>query len=119
MTVYDVKYFKNADVFDTRDLIQALEDLEDSDDLDEQLERAQLVELANVLSDYAEDYKYGATVVADSYFEEYARQLAEDCGMIDRDVSWPQTCIDWAQAARELQSDYTAIEWMGLTYWTR
>ena len=119
MTVYDVEYFKNADAFDTRDLIQALEDLEDSDDIDEQLERAHLVELANLLSDYAEDYKYGAEVITDSYFETYAQELADDIGAIDKDAKWPQTCIDWAWAARELQSDYTAIEWMGNTYWTR
>ncbi len=35
--------------------------------------------------------------------EDYAQQLAEDTGMITGTESWPLTCIDWAQAWRELE----------------
>src|SRR5215831_14568570 len=40
------------------------------------------------------DWTGGATLVADSYFERYAEQLAEDIGAIDRNATWPLTCID-------------------------
>jgi hypothetical protein len=28
-------------------------------------------------------------------------------------------CIDWNEAASELQMDYTAVEFDGVTYWVR
>ena len=37
---------------------------------------------------------------------EFAQEMAEQCGMIQRNVSWPYTCIDWEFAARELMYDY-------------
>ena len=38
--------------------------------------------------------------------EDFAQQMAEETGAIDSDASWPQTCIDWEQAAHELMWDY-------------
>lgn len=38
--------------------------------------------------------------------EEFAEEIAEQLGCIDRKASWPQTCIDWEWAARELMYDY-------------
>lgn len=59
------------------------------------------------------------TMIADDDFEDYARELAEECGMIKDDVSWPMTCIDWTEAAEELQQDYSQVEVDGTTYWFR
>lgn len=39
--------------------------------------------------------------------EDFAEEMAERCGMIDKDVKWPYTCIDWEWAARELMYDYS------------
>lgn len=62
----------------------------------------------------------GATLIRDSYFEDYAEQLAEDIGAINpKAASWPLNCIDWEQAARELQMDYTSISFDGTDYWVR
>lgn len=65
------------------------------------------------------EWRYGVALVRDSYFEDYAMQLAEDIGAIPRDASWPANCIDWEQAARELRVDYTAIDFGDETYWMR
>lgn len=65
------------------------------------------------------EWTYGVTLVHESYFEDHARQLAEDIGAIPDDLSWPATCIDWAQAARELRADYTEVEFEGDTYLAR
>jgi hypothetical protein len=75
--------------------------------------------LAEEADDYASDWKYGAQLVRDSYFKEYAQELAEDIGLIQRDAVWPNSCIDWDQAALELQMDYTAVDFDGVTYWVR
>lgn len=39
--------------------------------------------------------------------EDFAEDMAEQVGAIDRDAKWPMTCIDWDQAARELMMDYS------------
>jgi len=38
--------------------------------------------------------------------EDFARELAEEIGAINREVNWPYTCIDWEWAAREIMYDY-------------
>ena len=67
------------------------------------------------------DWQYGETLIRDSYFQRYAEELADDCGMVDEKVSsrWPYTCIDWERAAEELQQDYTSVEYGDVTYWIR
>lgn len=38
--------------------------------------------------------------------EDFARDMAEQLGSVDKNVSWPMNCIDWGQAASELMYDY-------------
>ena len=66
--------------------------------------------------DYADNEP---VLIADSYFTEYAQQLAEDIGAINPNASWPNNCIDWEHAARELQYDYSAVDIDGDRYWIR
>lgn len=65
------------------------------------------------------DWGHGETLIRDSYFQEYAEQLADDIGAIDRNARWPVNCIDWEKAARELQYDYTEVDFGGESYWIR
>ncbi len=130
------------DMIDSRDVIARIEELEAereaiSSEIDE-LEDADAVgeaqnalerwdaengaELAALKALAAEgesfaDWEHGETLIRDSYFQEYAEQLADDIGAIDRDAKWPTSCIDWEKAARELQADYTSVEFDGVTYW--
>lgn len=88
-------------------------------DADNGAELAALKALADEASGYAADWQYGEQLIRDSYFKEYALELADDIGAIDRNASWPMTCIDWDQAASELQMDYSAVDFDGVTYWIR
>jgi len=65
------------------------------------------------------DWRHGETLIADSYFETYAQELADEIGRIDKRASWPLNCIDWAQAADELKADYTEVDFDGSIYWMR
>jgi len=56
-------------------------------------------------------------MIPDGFMVDYAQELAKDLGLLDDSVSWPQTCIDWAQAAKDLTQDYTLIEFEGVDYW--
>lgn len=79
----------------------------------------ELQELIDENSGYG-DWDHGTTLIKDDYFPEYAKQFAEDIGVINSDSDrWPNTCIDWEQAADELRQDYTACEIDGTTYYYR
>lgn len=110
----------NRDVIDSREIIERIDYLTDEDyerSGPEEIELAALRALAEEAEGYASDWAFGATLVRDSYFAEYAEQLAEDIGAIDRNAEWPLNHIDWAAAAEQLQQDYTAIDFDGVTYW--
>ena len=94
-------------------------DLEEWDASDAADELRILRALADEASGYAADWYDGETLIRDSYFTYYAMQLAEDIGAIDRNAVWPNTYIDWDQAASELQMDYSAVDFDGVTYWIR
>ncbi len=114
------------DVIDSRDVIERIEELE------AELEEASRDEANNndieeltILKTLAEegenspDWPHGEALIRDTYFQEYAQELAEDCGMVTDGANWPNNCIDWEQAARELQMDYMNVEFDGVEYWIR
>lgn len=114
------------DIIDSRDVIAAIEELtERRESLTEAWSQddadylATLEDLAEQAEGYAPDWTYGETLIRDSYFRDYAMDLAEGIGAIPDDPQWPLSCIDWGQASRELQMDYTAVEFDGVTYWIR
>lgn len=134
------------DVIDSRDIIERIEELSpydyqvcpecgctEGDEHDEgctepepvdnltEDDKEELMALL-ALQDEAEgysDWKYGAQLIRDSYFTEYAQNLAEELGYIQPNVTWPYNCIDWDEAADELKVDYTSVEFDGVTYWVR
>lgn len=130
----------SADVIDVRDIIARVLELRDEwDEYNEKMgspdawagvpdgEHEELVMLEGILSElagYGGDEEldgdwYPVQLIADSYFQEYAQDLAEECGMVNTNARWPMNCIDWEQAARELQMDYSNILIHGFTYWYR
>ena len=131
----------NDDVIDSRDVIARIEELQTERDSfvlgapdgsetsnpegwaeenpDEAEELAILEALAAEASNYAADWGYGEMLIRDSYFRDYAQELAEDIGAINADAKWPNDCIDWERAARELRMDYTFVDFAGVTYWIR
>jgi hypothetical protein len=105
-----------ADIIDVRDIIARYEELEaESDGLPNAEERYQLSCILSDLKGCGGDEQwrgdwYPLTLIRDHYFTEYAQELAEEIGAVDADAKWPNNCIDWDQAARELQMDYSSVE---------
>lgn len=130
-----------SDVIDVRDIIARIEELRETrEEYDEKMsepgawakiddgEPDELAALESLMEELAtvgggdeqwEGVWYPGTLIRDSHFEEYAQELADDIGAINRDAGWPNNCIDWERAARELQKDYTSVDFDGVTYWTR
>ncbi len=96
-----------ADLIDSRTLREL--DLEEDVPADE---RPWFDSLNKEIDDYWDPVQIrdGLTLVHERYFEDYARQLAEDTGAIDDDAHWPATHIDWPAAADELKMDYTELD---------
>mgnify|MGYP006892914985 FL=1 len=130
----------SADVIDVRDIIARVLELRgERDEYNDEMgspdawdgvpdgepeELALLEDIRAGLAGYGGDEKfegdrYPAQLIADSYFQEYAQNLAEDCGMVDTNARWPMSCIDWEQAALELQMDYNYIQIHDSSYWYR
>lgn len=111
------------DVIDSRDVIAAIDWLTDEPEEGEEPEVDEDLEALKALQEEAEPYaagwRFGESLIRDSYFKKYAQDFAEEIGAIDRSAAWPADCIDWDQAATDLQTDYTSVEFDGVTYWMR
>lgn len=66
-----------------------------------------------------EGWRWGILFIRASGFTDYARELAEDCGMVPDNLSWPLNHIDWEAAADDLLNDYSAVTIGGSTYYYR
>jgi hypothetical protein len=131
----DTKLDLTDDIIDVRDIIARFEELEEEllaafneqQELEDGEDAAEFNNLLVILEELKgnggdEQWRgdwYPVTLIRDSYFTQYAQELAEDIGAVKADAQWPHTCIDWEHAARELQYDYTAVDIGDLTYWTR
>jgi hypothetical protein len=137
--------FDHEDIIDSRDIESRIVDLEgefesymsDLDDAegDEEIEKAEedleswldeyvdtyvsLMVFRDEAQQYTSEWRYGATIIHDDYFEDYAKQLAEDIGVIERNAPWPIRWIDWNAAIKELQQDFSEITFDGNTYWVQ
>jgi len=101
------------DIIDSRDIIDAI----DSGDLDEDDQKA--FEALAAEGEGSADWSHGEALIRDSHFEDYARELAEDTGMLKGDEGWPLNCIDWEEAADQLKQDYFSVDFDGVEYWIR
>lgn len=136
MSTIGTNTLNTEDVLDVRDIIERVEELESeieayAEKMDDWQQNADNTEELETLKAILEDLKgyggdeqwrgdwYPVTLIRDSYFQDYAQELAEDCGMVNTDAKWPNNCIDWERAASELQIDYSTIEIDGVTYWYR
>ena len=121
------------DILDSRDIIERIVELQESAiaavstweagtwagvEYEGKTELAALKALADE-AEGADDWEHGATLIRDSYFEAYARELAEDIGAISDNAEWPVWHIDWGAAAQSLQMDYCEVDFDGVTYWVR
>lgn len=119
-----------ADIIDVRDIIERIEELEDEFGQFTIEERDELETLRAIMEDLKgnggdEQWRgdwYPLTLVRDSYFVDYAQELAEDCGYASGPDGYSNplfSYIDWEAWARDVRMDYTSTEIDGVTYWYR
>ena len=125
------------DTIDSRDVIARIEELEaervaiespdsvfietkrlieEFDNSEEGQELIALKALAEQGEAYAPDWKYGAQLINEDYFEEAMDEMLEDCGYIPRDLpSFLTITVDYGA----LKMDYTKLDFDGQTYYIR
>lgn len=115
--------YGTKEIIDSRDLIERAAELRDQIEAGEPLDEEEAEELAAITQLEEEgsiaDWQYGAALIHEDHFTQYAQDLAEDIGAINRDAAWPLSYIDWDAAAEALQTDYTTVEYLGETYYVR
>ncbi|KKK61542.1 hypothetical protein LCGC14_3013290 [marine sediment metagenome] len=121
----------NQDIIDSRDIVERIKELEgegvvplDEIDQEDEVEDAELAEELQHLKALTEEassseWSSGVTLISEDYFEDYAREFAEDVGAIDKSYDWPANHIDWERASNELQLDYMGVDFDGVTYYFR
>ena len=120
------------DIIDVRDIIERVEELEaEIEAYAEKMEdwqanadnTAELESLIAILDDLKgnggdEQWRgdwYPITLIRESYFTDYTRELCEECGSVPKDFPhWIE--IDWDATARNVCMDYTSTEIDGVTY---
>lgn len=119
----------SADVIDLRDVTDRMEELEGIEGIIERHEdddeRRELMELTALLEDLCgnggnHEWRgnwYPGALYRESYFTEYAQQLAEDIGAVAQNATWPNEFIDWDAAAEALKQDYVETDYNGVTYY--
>lgn len=121
----------SEDYLDSRDIQERIDWLESDDASADKWENKEIEEFQEELKALADlktqcvdsfgqsSWEFGAQFIRESYFEDYAQELAEDIGAINSEASWPNSCIDWEQAARELSMGYTSLDFDGVEYLAR
>ena len=128
----ETKLDLTADIIDVRDIIARIEELESLKDdheaepdgghwSDEDAQELQtLIDIMDDLKGYGGDEQwrgdwYPLTLIAESYFTQYAEELLIDCGTLPSDLPiWVH--IDWEATAREVKHDYSTVQIDGVEY---
>lgn len=95
-----------------RALEKAAQAVADWDASDEAEELRTLKALADQCEGYG-DWEGGGALIARSHFQTYAQERAADIGAVDPNAPWPLNCIDWEQAAKELEANYMTVDFDG------
>lgn len=125
----------SQDVIDSRDVIERIEELESERDSLEGAELSawlesddgnELIALKKLADDAEQtpDWIHGETLIRESYFTDYIRDLIHNCYKIPKEFDsgewpWNHITFDYEAAANEAKVDYFEAEFDGVTYLVR
>ena len=89
----------------------ALDSARDAFGTDEQKELAELEELESEVSEWSD----GNTLIPESEFTDYCRELLEDCGDIPKGLPH-YVVIDWEATADNIKAGYSPVDFRGEAY---
>lgn len=122
----DNRISNTDDIIDSRDVIETIHNLRDwvASETDPtclaqyKAELESLKKLSRECEGIASDWQYGEPLVRRSYWVEYVQQLLEDCGEIPSNLPH-YIAVDWDATARNIEADYTSVDFDGVEYLIR
>ena len=114
----------NDDTIDGRDIRDRIEELEAVEAPTEE-ESAELTDLKSFLHEamqYNSDADEGETIIAESYFVDYIKELIDDCYDLPAELTsgeWPyrHMTINYEAAAEEAKADYAELTFRGRNFY--
>lgn len=101
---------------DSRDLVAYMDMYED--ELRESGDWPDFQNFRAEFEDYAQDFDYGSTAIADWQWVSYCQDLVVDCGYLPYDLpGFIEANINWEGVAADLAMDYTVIEFGSNKYY--
>ena len=105
---------------DGRDIRARIEELEAVEE-----ESAELTDLKSFLHEamqYNSDADEGETIIAESYFVDYIKEIIDDCYALPKDLTsgeWPyrHITINYEAAAEEARADYAELTFRGRNFY--
>lgn len=81
-------------------------------------EIVEITDIEKLEDEVGSEFEYGVTLIEEDEFEDYCRDLIEECGYISKDFpSWIE--VDWSKTADNMRVDYSEVEYQGETYLCR
>lgn len=108
-----------VDLTDEQSVVESAEIELETWNSSEEAEELKALQALTEEASSSSDWKYGEMLIRDSYFRDYAEQLAEDTCDMSKATNWPFQHIDWEAAANELKQDYFVVDFDGVDYWIR
>ena len=114
----------NDATIDGRDIRDRIDELEALDAPTEE-ESAELTDLTAFLHEamqYNSDADAGETIIAESYFVDYIKEIIDDCYALPKELTsgeWPyrHITIDYEAAAEEAKADYVELTFRGRNFY--
>ena len=115
-----VNSLMNDYAIDGRDIQARIDELESTEE-----ESAELTDLTAFLHEamqYNSDADEGETIIAESYFVDYIKELIDDCYALPKELTsgeWPyrHITINYEAAAEEAKADYAELTFRGRTFY--
>jgi len=112
------------DVIDSRDVIKRIEELEGERDSFEDGEELRILKALTEEASGSPDWEHGETLVRESYFTDYIKELIHDCYEFPKEFDsgnwpWRHMAVDYEAAAEEAKVDYNEADFDGVTYLIR
>lgn len=115
------KYHDSDDTKSTPEwhaLQDAYRELDNWNESDEAEELKSLEAFAEEASQYSSDWEHGETLINESYWVDYCKELVSDIGDMPREIpSYIE--IDWEATADNIAADYTQVDFDGTTFFMR
>ena len=120
--VDDFNLIFEKEIEDFDELIEIVDNSEDedvqewkednSDDFDH-------IEEIDYIEDNVSEFSFGATLIEDDEFEDYCRDLVNDCYDLGNVPGFIKDNINWSGIASDLSVDYSEVNYQGESYLVR